>query len=258
MNRTPSPPTLAQRLAVRERPLGQRVVMYQRWLDLLFLHWAWDPAALQRTLPPGLTVDTFEDKAYVAIVPFFMSHIRPRFVPAVPGISWFMETNVRTYVYDEQGRPGVWFYSLEANQWLAVQIARRFFHLPYFYAAMHSGGMGWLGLTPQRPTDYTVWRRGTAAEQASQFRYRLAKEVRPAEPGTLEFFLAERYLLFAVQGNGRVVCGQVYHTPYPLCGAAVDGWDAQRLVVAGLGDPQRPPDHVLGSPGVVVDVYGVG
>ena len=246
-------PTLEQRLQLRQRPPDQRVVMYQQWRDLLFLHWEWDPAAIQRTLPPGLTVDTFDGRAYVAIVPFFMCGIRPRFLPAVPGISWFMETNVRTYVYDERGVAGVWFYSLDANQWLAVQLARRFFKLPYFYSRMASPGMGWLGLTPQRPTTYTTQRRGTTA--ASRFRYRLGKETRPAEPGTLEFFLAERYILFADLGRGQIGTGQVYHTPYPLCASSLDEWDAHLLELAGLGNPHRPPDHVLGSPGVDVDVY---
>jgi uncharacterized protein len=249
------PPTLDQRLAVRQRPPHQRVVMYQQWLDLLFLHWEWDHAAIQRTLPPGLTVDTFDGRAYVAIVPFFMCGIRPRFLPSVPGISWFMETNVRTYVYDEHGRPGVWFYSLEANQWLAVQLARRFFHLPYFYAAMHSPGMGWLGLTPQRPTTYHLHRRGTPAETTSQYRYRLAAETRTAEPDSLEFFLAERYLLFTTGRDGRLQSGQVYHTPYPLCASSLDTWDAHLLELSPLGNPHRPPDHIVGSPGVHVDIY---
>lgn len=248
-------PTIEQRLRTRQRPPHQRVVMFQQWRDLLFLHWEWDPTAIQRTLPPGLTVDTFDGRAYVAIVPFFMCAIRPRYLPNVPGISWFMETNVRTYVYDENGVPGVWFYSLDANQWLAVQLARQFFKLPYFYSHMHSPGMGWLGLTPQRPTHYSAQRPGTAAPLASQFRYRLAAETRPAEPGTLEFFLAERYILFTSPRQGQIASGQVWHTPYPLCASSLDAWDANLLDLAGLGNPQRPPDHVLGSPGVDVDVY---
>ena len=110
--------------------------MYQRWDDLLFLHWSYDPLAIQRTLPRGLTVDTFEGKAYIGIVPFFMRDVRPSFCPRLPGISDFLELNVRTYVYDEHGVPGVWFYSLDANQWLAVRAARRFFCLPYFDSKM--------------------------------------------------------------------------------------------------------------------------
>ncbi|MDP4593007.1 MAG: hydantoinase B/oxoprolinase family protein, partial [Beijerinckiaceae bacterium] len=113
-------------------------VMFRQWRDLLFLHWEYPVEAIQATLPNGLFVDTFAGKAYLGVVPFFMQKIRPRFLPAVPGISDFMELNLRTYVHDKAGVPGVWFYSLDANQWMAVQIARRFFHLPYEYAKMKS------------------------------------------------------------------------------------------------------------------------
>ena len=137
---TPNIPDVPQRLAARVRPVGNPV-MYQQWRELLFLHWEFPIAELQRTLPEGLFVDTFADKAYLGVVPFFMRNIRPRFLPAVPGISNFMEMNLRTYVYDRAGVPGVWFYSLDANQWLAVKIARRVFHLPYEHAEMNSSRM---------------------------------------------------------------------------------------------------------------------
>ena len=130
-----STPTNQQRLDACKAP-PQAHVLYQSWKELLFLHWRIDPAVIQATLPPGLTVDTFEGDAYLGIVPFCMCNIRPRFLPVVPGISNFLEMNVRTYVHDEEGRPGVWFYSLDANQKLAVRVARKFFNLPYFDAKM--------------------------------------------------------------------------------------------------------------------------
>ena len=136
-----TPPDEAQRLAACVRPAGG-VVMYQQWCDLLFLHWEYSAAAIQATLPEGLFVDTFGGRAYLGVVPFFMRNIRPRFLPAVPGISDFMELNLRTSVYDRAGVPGVWFYSLDANQWLAVKIARRFFWLPYEHAVMKSNRLG--------------------------------------------------------------------------------------------------------------------
>ena len=125
-------PTNAQRLLLRQRPVGRTVVMKQAWRNLAFLHWRMPVDVVQRTLPPGLTVDTFDGAAYIGLVPFYMRRIRPRFLPPVPGLSWFLEVNVRTYVIDHNGVPGVWFYSLDANQWFAVKIARRFFKLPYF------------------------------------------------------------------------------------------------------------------------------
>jgi uncharacterized protein YqjF (DUF2071 family) len=220
-------------------------VLLQRWEKLAFLHWRWDAADIQRTLPPGLFVDTFQGDAWLAIVPFYMRGIRPRFCPPVPGISDFLELNVRTYVHDEQGRPGVWFYSLDCDQPLAVWTARRLFHLPYQHARMQAPMTdGWI--------DYTCQRRGEPAQ--SRLRYQLSAETRTAAPGTLEFFLAERYLLFSPSPRG-IRCGQVHHVPYPLAEAKLDAWDVKPLLQAGFSDPQRPPDHVIGSPGVAVRVY---
>ena len=114
-------PSLSNRLALRERPADRGPVMFQKWRELLFLHWEVDPGEIQRTLPSGLQVDTYADKAYVGIVPFYMCEVRPRFCPSLPGLSNFLEINLRTYVYDERGVAGVWFYSLDANCWPIVR-----------------------------------------------------------------------------------------------------------------------------------------
>jgi uncharacterized protein YqjF (DUF2071 family) len=239
-------PTLESRLAVRDQP-SRAHVMHQRWEQLAFLHWRWNADEIQRTLPAGLFVDTFQGDAWLAIVPFYMRGIRPRFCPPVPGISNFLEMNVRTYVHDEQGRPGVWFYSLDCDQPLAVWTARTFFHLPYQHALMQAPiSDGWI--------DYTCHRRGEASE--SRFRYQLACETHPAEPGSLEFFLSERYLLFSQTPRG-IRCGQVHHAPYPLADVKLETWDLEPLLQVGFADPKRPPDHLIGSPGVDVRVYSL-
>src|SRR6202795_1171781 len=123
-----------------ERQLPRRLspVMYQRWLHLLFLHWPLATEIVQRTLPQGLQADTFEGHAWVGIVPFFMRGVRPAGFVAVPGISNFLELNLRTYVLDDYGRPGIWFYSLDANQALAVPLAGAAFALPYKFAEMRA------------------------------------------------------------------------------------------------------------------------
>lgn len=245
-------PTSATRLALRERPQSRTPVMYQKWRELLFLHWAYNPADIQRTLPPGLYVDTFAGKAYVGLVPFFMRDIRPRFCPIMPGISNFLEVNLRTYVYDERGVAGVWFYSLDANQWLAVQLARTFFKLPYFYAKMQAQ------ISQAGQVSYTTWRRGTAAALTSQFRYQAQGSLHSVEPDSLEFFLIERYVLFAyAERQHHLSTGQVYHTPYPICEAEVPLWDANLFTLAGLTLPDRVPDHILMSPGVDVEVFAL-
>ena len=106
--------------------------MYQSWRSLSFLHWKFDQEAVQKLLPEGLTVDMFEGSTYAGIVAFTMHGIRLPWLPAVPGTSAFHETNVRTYVVDERGRPGVWFLSLEASNGLMVGIARNWYRLPYY------------------------------------------------------------------------------------------------------------------------------
>ena len=239
-------PSPSQRTALRDRPLDQPVVMHQRWEDLLFLHWAWDPAEIQKRLPPGLTVDTFDGKAWIAIVPFAMRGIRPRFCPPVPGISDFLEMNLRTYVHDDEGRPGVWFDSLECDQSLAVWTARTVFHLPYQHAKMSATK------SADGMIHYRSQRRGDA--HRSEFRYRLKAGTRMAKPGTLEFFLAERYLLFSQSPSGLRM-GRVHHSPYPLAEVELESWDADLFRLNGYPVPIRAPDHVIGSPGVVVTVY---
>ncbi len=222
--------------------------MFQTWNHLLFLHWRWNADEIQATLPKGLTVETFDGDAWLGLVPFYMRYIRPRRLPWVPWISNFLELNVRTYVRDAQGRPGVWFYSLDCNQPLAVWTARTFFHLPYQHARMRSriGADGFV--------NYACHRRGL--KEGSSFRYKLSTETTHPEPGSLEFFLVERYLLFANTARGMYV-GRVYHTPYPVAQAEVTNWDPRILEANGFTNPGRPPDHICGSPGVKVQIYGL-
>lgn len=246
-------PTEMDREAVRSRPVDRKPVMFQRWEDLLFLHWSYDPLAIQSTLPRGLKVDTFEDKAYVGVVPFFMRDVRPSFCPRVPGISDFLELNVRTYVYDEQGIPGVWFYSLDANQPLAVRAARRFFALPYFDCKLKAEKN-----TRTAEIRYLAHRRGVREDLSSCFQYRPYGPTRLAKPGTLEFFLIERYVLFTqAKGYAQPWKGRVRHQPYSLLDVEVTEWDEALFEVDGLKRPGRSPDHAVLSPGVAVEVFAL-
>ncbi len=241
-------PTTDDLLALRERPPGAPV-MYQRWSRLLFLHWEWEAEAIARTLPEGLHVDRHQGRAFLGVVPFEMRRIRPRLLPPVPGISWFLELNLRTYVHDEAGRPGVWFYSLDANQRLAVALGRRWFGLPYFRASMRAGvsaGERW----------FDCERRGSELG-VSSYRYRLPERPRRAEPGTLEFFLLERYLLFASTPRG-LFGGRVWHEPYTFGAVEPEAWDGKVIELAGFGAPAGAPDHAVASPGVDVEVFALG
>jgi len=230
------------------RPKGSPV-MFQSWRNLLFLHWAYPLAAIQATLPEGLLVDTFAGHAYLGIVPFFMRNVRPRFLPAVPGISNFMEMNLRTYVYDQAGTPGVWFYSLDANQPLAVEIARRCFHLPYEHAEMKSQ------CTAEGRIHYESRRTGPRASGSiCLFDYAPGEDLPRPAPDSLEFFLVERYRLFSSAPDG-LRRGSVFHQPYPLCRAEVTAWDENLLSLDGFAPTNRPPDHVIMSRGVDVTIF---
>lgn len=225
--------------------------MYHRWEDLLFAHWRVSPAAIQPRLPAGLRVDTFEGQAWIGVVPFFMRNIRPRWSPAVPGISNFPEVNLRTYVVDERGVPGVWFFSLDADTRVGVWWGQALFNLPYRYAP----AMFRRDLATGR-VEYMSQRPDTPARLASQFAYEPQGPAWTAEPGTLEFFLVERYVLFAQRRGGELMSGRVYHPPYEVQHAAAQVGEAL-FELNGFARPGRAPDHMLISRGVDVDVFAL-
>ena len=241
------------RLAPTRRP-DRRPVMYQEWQHLLFLHWDVPAEPLRALIPPGLELDTFDGRAFVGLVPFTMRGVRPRGLPGVPCLSNFHETNVRTYVHRDGRDPGVWFFSLDAANPVAVAIARARFGLPYHHARMcvevePRGGDG-PALT------YVSERHRSARRPAhSEVRARVIGQVQPAEAGSLEFFLAERYLLYSTLG-GRLRRGQVHHTPYPLRRAEVDTLDETLLAAAGIDRPDSDP-LVHYASGVRVEVFGL-
>lgn len=184
-----------------------------RWHDLAFLHWPVDPAVLRAGIPAGLEVDTFDGRAWLGVVPFRMSGVRPRVVPAVPGVSAFPELNVRTYVSAE-GKPGVWFYSLDVTKRLAVVLARTFFHLPYNRARMAVGDDGdWI--------DYSSARVEGGETLELDARYRPAGPC-DASDGSLDAWLTERYCLYAADAAGRVFRGDIHHERWPLERAEVE------------------------------------
>jgi uncharacterized protein YqjF (DUF2071 family) len=219
---------------------------FQRWNQLLFAHWPVPAQEIQATLPPGLEVDRYAGRAYLGIVPFSMQRIRPRRLPPLPWISWFLELNVRTYVRDAAGRPGVWFYSLDCNQPVAVALARRFYHLPYFHARMRARAAG-------STITYDCRRRGLAAAD-SRFIWSTAAAAGPAAPGSLEFFLVERYRLFSTDRAGRLYEGQVQHHPYQIHPVELEAYSVEPARQAGFA-LQGAPTSVLGARAVDVTVY---
>lgn len=196
--------------AHRPWPLPARPwVMAQCWHDLLFAHWPADTAKLRAQIPERLEIDTFDGTAWLAVVPFRMTSIRLHGTPAVPWLSAFPELNVRTYVTCD-GKPGVWFFSLDAGNPLAVAIARAWFHLPYFRARMRcSERNDWIEYVSQR-------NHSGAAPAALQGRYRPFAPAFLPQRGTLEHFLTERYCLYTLDGHRRLIRGDIHHRPWPL------------------------------------------
>jgi uncharacterized protein YqjF (DUF2071 family) len=220
--------------------------MRQRWSNLLFLHWPIEADLIRSRLPKGLHADLFDGKAWIGIVPFSMQRVHPVGLPPLPWISWFLELNVRTYVHDENGRPGVWFFSLDCNQPLAVEVARRFFHLPYNHARMSAEFQGGEFL-------YSSQRKGS--EATSRFRYRPPIQAEPARDRSLEWFLVERYLLFTTDRAGRIRCGRVHHKPYRIQHADCTEWTAEPIRENGFAGPGGPPVSMLVAEPVDVSIY---
>ena len=237
------------RTSPTRRPAG-RAALRQSWLELLFLHWSVPVQALRPLIPPRLEIDTYEGRAYIGLVPFTMTGVRPVWCPAVPGLSSFHEVNVRTYVHQGGRDPGVWFLSLDASSRVAVLVARATYHLPYRFARMSliRGAGGEVRYSSER-----LWPGPKPA--ACAMRYWPTGPAAPAAPGTLEHFLAERYVLYA-ERRGRLLRGRVHHTPYPLQPAAFADLEESLVAAAGVArGTETPLAHY--AKGVSVEVFGL-
>lgn len=204
--------------------------MIQTWHDLLFAHWPIPAAALRSLVPAKLPLDTLDGSAWIGVVPFHMSHIHRRGVPPLPGLSRFPELNVRTYVTLD-GKPGVYFFSLDAANRVAVWAARRFYHLPYFFARMSAQPKGeWIA--------YESLRRSGEAEFRA--RYRPVAPVQLRAPGSLESWLTERYCLYT-EVNGSVFRAEVHHQQWPLQDAECAIRVNTMAAAAGVALSPSPP-----------------
>jgi uncharacterized protein YqjF (DUF2071 family) len=210
------------------------------WCDLLFAHWRVDAAVIRSLLPrtdPPMEVDEFDGSAWIGVVPFRMAEVRWSGLPSFPGTGEFPELNVRTYVR-AGGRPGVWFFSLDAASRLAVRAARIGFHLPYFDARMRceiSGeGIRYLSERTHRGG-------GTAVFEGE---YRPRGPVFRSEAGSLEHWLTERYRLFAATPRGRLLRSEIEHEPWPLQRAEVKSLRCEMTGPLGFELPAQEP-HLL-------------
>ena len=219
----------------------------QSWRDLAFIHYRVPGDCLRKLVPPALTVQEFDGTAWVGLVPFRMAGVMKRPWPDLPGFSEFPELNLRTYV-EVGGKPGVWFFSLDATSWPIVWGGRTLYGLPYFLAKMRQERVdGWW--------DYSSRRRADGARFAA--RYRPMGEVFFAQPGTFEHWAAERYCLYAPGGAGRGLRRvDVHHAPWPLQRAEVEIQACEVLKAAGIEASEGGPVCHFSS-GVDVVSFGV-
>jgi uncharacterized protein len=204
-----------QRAALRDTghrvwPLPRRPwLMGQTWYDLLFAHWALPPDVVRPLLPEPLELDERDGHAWLGITPFVVGGLRSRGTPPLPWLSRFPELNVRTYV-DYGGRPGIYFFSLDAARVAAVIAARRAYRLPYFHAEMSARRRGSTVAYESLRTD----KSGPAAQL--RVRYGPSGPVLPHDHDSLERWLTERYCLYVVDERGTALRGEIHHSPWPL------------------------------------------
>jgi uncharacterized protein len=212
----------------------------QSWVDLAFLHWRVDADELARLVGPTVELDTFEGDAWLGITPFVLTDFRLRGIPPLPRISTFPELNVRTYV-TRDGKPGIWFFTLEAASTLAVEGAKRLFRLPYHRAQMSHRRVG----------DHVHYESARAGAAFSG-NYRGHGQLFQAEPGTLEYFLTERYCLYTEDG-GRGYRAEIHHPPWDLQPGEAR-IDLNTMAPVALRDEEP---HVLFSPRQDVVVWAL-
>ncbi len=211
-------------------------VLRMRWRDLLFMHWPVVESTLRPLVPPVLKLDTFDGSAWLGVTPFGMEHARPRFLPAVPWLSNFPELNLRTYV-THRGKPGIWFFSLDAHNPVAVRLARATFGLPYFDAEISCGVRG----------DVVHYRSVRTHKGAPPARfvasYRPVGEQFGSRAGTLEYFLTERYCLYSagVNGERHVRRGDIHHELWPLQRAEAEIEELEMISQIGVTLPETEP-----------------
>lgn len=227
-------------------PWDRRAVLRQRWSELAYFHWPYEPAAVQRLLPAGVRVDTFDGAAWVGLIPFEMRNVQFGRTPPMRRLGTFVEVNVRTYVVDTLGRRAVWFFSLDVPRLAAVAVARSVFGLPYFWAhAEHS-------IDGDRHLYQTQRRWSTGGPASADIRFRVAAQLADSETGALDHFLYARWGMVA-ERRQQLSYGRVDHPQWPL--HRVDGVEIDQTLVeaAGLPTPDGAP-HAHYSPGVDVRI----
>jgi len=208
-------------------------LMTQTWHDLLFAHWPVDSPTLRAIVPSPFELDLWDGGAWLGIVPFHMTNVAPRGIPALPWVSEFPELNVRTYVRVDD-RAGIYFFSLDAGNALAVRAARILLNLPYYSASMTTRSDG-------RAIEYDCRRHGPPAPADFRATYEPTGEPFVAVPGSFEYFLAERYCLYNVDRRGLPYRLEIHHPPWRLQPARADITHNSMAAATGVALPNLAP-----------------
>ena len=203
--------------------------MGQSWIDLLFAHWPLPEATLRRVVPEPIPIDTFAGSAWIGITPFEVVGLHPRCVPPLPWLSRFPELNVRTYP-TIAGRPGIWFFSLDADRAAAALAARVTYQLPYRHAAMSIARAG-----------TRIAYRSRAGDAIFRARYEPTGPGAAPPAGTLDHFLTERYSLYTIDRGRRVCRADIHHVPWSLQPARADLAENTMAEPLGIQLPDQPP-----------------
>jgi len=217
------------RLAMRARPPGLPV-MHQNWENLLFLHWPVAAEELRPLVPAELELDLFADRAWIGVTPFQMTGVRLHALPEIPGLNTFLELNVRTYVH-HHGKPGIYFFSLDASKILPTVAARLFYFLPYFRAEMEF---------TETAGEFRFHSKRLNSRAAFQAAWRVGDRLPDPSLDSLAFFLVERYALF-VEISSRIHAVRIYHHPWVLEEAIVSSWDSTMISALDLPQPEDEP-----------------
>lgn len=218
--------------SIRSRP-DSVALMRQHWGKLLFMHWPIDEKLLRPLIPAQLTIDSYDGSAWIGVIPFTMWGIRASFLPPIPGTSAFHELNVRTYV-TLNGIPGVWFFSLDAANRLAVWAARKFYNLPYFNAQMSLDQI-------DKTIHYSSTRQDTRGAPAElKTTWAIGERLPRSSPGSIEFFLTERYCLYSERHN-ELFRAQIHHQPWPLQAAKLNSFSSTMIESLGVSTPPGDP-----------------
>lgn len=209
-------------------------IMYQAWKELLFIHWEIEPHEIKHLIPEGLELDTFNGKAWIAVVPFMMRDIKPRYTFPVPWISYFLELNVRTYV-KLNNKPGVYFLSLEASNPLAVRIARKLFYLPYMDAKMS---------IIKRNGYFEYYSKRThknEPEAELHLKYKPISDIISYQHNSIEHWLTERYCLYSANEKGHIYIGEIHHKKWELQVAECEIITNTMTLAHGIKTPETKP-----------------